>query len=102
MYEPYEDEEFRVVELFPYYFISNYGRLKRRERRGRKPLIRPNVYGDLVVTLHRGGSPTKYVCQIDRLVADAFLLPPKNPDKVHVHHIDGDKSNCHADNLEWR
>lgn len=36
---------------------------------------------------------------IHRLVATAFIENPN--DKPEVNHIDGDRSNNHADNLEW-
>ena len=37
---------------------------------------------------------------LHRLVAAAFLPPPE-PHQTHVNHVDGDKSNNDADNLEW-
>lgn len=36
---------------------------------------------------------------VHRLVAEAFL--PADPDRREVNHLDGDKTNNHATNLEW-
>ena len=45
---------------------------------------------------HQSSTVQMYV---HRMVAEAFCA--KRPDTPWVRHIDGDKSNNHADNLQW-
>lgn len=53
--------------------------------------------GYLSVTLHNRSKNRRFL--VHRLVAKAFV---PNPDgKPQVNHIDGDKANNRADNLEW-
>jgi hypothetical protein len=57
-----------------------------------------NWSGYLLVSLSKGGhSRTK---SVHRLVAQAFLQDMYKPG-LQVNHIDQDKTNNHADNLEW-
>jgi hypothetical protein len=51
----------------------------------------------LQAALSKGG--TTWQPLVHRLVADAFIPNPKG--KQQVNHIDGDKTNNHAENLEW-
>lgn len=46
-----------------------------------------------------GGTQRRSVAQI---VANAFLEPKPYPHWNSLIHLDGDKANCHADNLMWR
>jgi len=61
-----------------------------------KPTITPKGYYRLDV-VQEGQRATKLV---HRLVAAAFLLPPKSID-MQLHHKDFDKSNNAAANIEW-
>ena len=66
-----------------------------KEERILKPRTSKNGY--LYVHL-RFGNISKYV-KIHRLVAEAFVLNEEN--KPCVNHIDGNKLNNYANNLEW-
>lgn len=79
------------------YQISNFGNVKSlnynhtKTEKQLKPVMHRNGYS--VVNL----SGTIY--SVHRLVAEAFI---PNPDgKLQVNHIDGNKQNNHAFNLEW-
>jgi NUMOD4 motif len=100
-------EEWREIEDFPYYMISNYGRLRHVERPETVRKISLNDRGFPVVTLYGPDGKTRYLRQINKLVATAFLPPPlpgEHPGDMEsnsVWHIDGDLTNCRADNLRW-
>lgn len=67
---------------------------------GFKPLT-PHMKkcGYAYVGLRRGSSHKPSYRRVHRLVAEAFIA---NPDgKPQVNHLDGDKSNNRASNLEW-
>lgn len=102
---PAEDIEWAAIGRLPYE-VSATGRV-RRTGAGRgvgvgdelTPVVNP-VSGYAAVNLYdgtgRGGVTYRYV---HRLVAEAFV---PNPDsKPHVNHIDMDRTNNAASNLEW-
>ena len=89
------------------YQISNYGRVKsvfrneicgnmnrKRNEKILKPSLRKRYY---FVSLSKNG--IKYNAVIHRLVAAAFIPNPEN--KPCIDHIDGNRTNNHADNLRW-
>lgn len=91
------------------YQISNFGKIKSLERSLRRSngviqtrnerLLRQseNMFGYLMVTLHLENS--KKTIAVHRLVAKAFVTQKKGC--IEVNHIDGNKQNNMADNLEW-
>jgi hypothetical protein len=86
------------------YEVSNHGQVRRiapgpRTHPGKLLKGRPYRKGYLRVVLHAAGSIRE--ATLHRLVAEAFLPPPARPDQVQINHIDGDKTNNRADNLEW-
>ena len=91
------------------YQVSNLGRIKSLDRYvhyrdTRKRLIKGeykkgtiNKKGYLKVTLYKDGKGNTR--EIQRIVAETFIDNPLN--KEQVNHIDGNKQNNKADNLEW-
>lgn len=96
-----QEEIWREIEGFPDYHISNLGRVVHIERPGviRKTSINHKGFPTLVL-FHKNHTGARYLRQVNKLVASAFLgqAPPRLDS---VWHIDGDLLNCQADNLKW-
>ena len=95
-------EQWRPVKGYEnLYEVSNMGNIRslnyRRTRKTKilKPII--DRYGYLSVVLCKNSNQQHK--SIHRLVADAFIHNPEG--KLEVNHIDGDKTNNKASNLEW-
>lgn len=86
------------------YEVSSYGRVRSLDHlsslgervKGRVLKSHTAGRGYLSVGLHNGKKKDFY---IHRLVASAFIPNPDN--LLQVNHKDEDKTNNHADNLEW-
>lgn len=106
-----ENEIWKDIEGFSKYQISNYGRVKSKERttiagnRGASR-FRPEMvmktcdfgYEYRKVNLRDDKGYTKNV-KVHRLVCQYFHPNPHN--KPQVNHRDFDRTNNHMDNLEW-
>lgn len=99
-------EEWRdVVGYEGLYQVSNQGRVKSLERKGRfgrtvkERILKPafNSWGYLQVTLYAGGKSKRL--RVHRLVCQAFHENPGN--KPQVNHLNEDKTDNRACNLEW-
>lgn len=91
------------------YAVSNLGNIKRLEhsdtrcRQGfrvfRERPVKPSMWhGYLRVQLWKNNK--RHYKRVHRIVAEAFI-PNLDERRNQVNHIDGDKTNNNADNLEW-
>ena len=78
--------------------VSNKGCVKNLN--GISRAISDNGFGYKNVSVHILNAKKAKKLYIHRLVATSFLDKPSD-DKTQVNHIDGDKSNNKASNLEW-
>lgn len=98
-----------VVGYEGLYEVSDKGEVRALEKSytdsiGRKTTKKAHIlngrvskYGYVRITLEKNGQTKTY--NVHRLVAEAFIA---NPSKLpYVNHIDEDKTNNSADNLEW-
>lgn len=92
------DEKWRDIADYDGYQISNYGRVKNIKFNIPR-IMTPSLdsWGYLRVALRQKGKNKSQF--IHGLVARAFVPNPDN--KPFVHHIDGNKFNCHESNLMW-
>lgn len=95
------EEEWVELEGFPDYHISNLGNIRHKDRPNTNRKAALNHQGFPTLVLFRAPDPARYVRQINKLVALSFLEPPEYEDMTAVWHIDGDLTNCWADNLRW-
>lgn len=99
-------EIFRTIAEWPDYEVSSLGDVRRIDERwlrgnNRSACIRPNHKGYLRAHLTNRnllGRKQKAVF-VHRLVAEAFIPNPLNLPQIN--HIDGNKLNNRADNLQW-
>jgi hypothetical protein len=87
-------EEFRLIETFPNYSVSNLGNV-RNNKTGRILAKSPHKSGYIQVQLFKDS--TRTIRKIHRLVAEAFL-EGFNPE-MYIDHIDRDKLNNNVSNL---
>ena len=88
-------EEFRKIEGYDNYEVSNLGNVKSLKS---NILLTPiNRGGYKRVSLSKDGKKFKF--DVHRLVAKGFIPNPEN--KPFVDHIDNDRSNNDVNNLRW-
>ena len=92
------NEWWEPIEGYPEYWVSTRGRIA-STLSGWKILKQSNnkATGYLQVNLHRGGVNKTF--RVHKLVARAFKGPA--PEGFEVDHIDGNKHNCDAGNLQF-
>ena len=94
-----QQEIIKEIKDFPGYYVSNLGNVySTKYGKELTPLAPGDTgHGYLRVELCKGGK--RYGKKVHRLVAEAFILNPKNLETVN--HLDEDKTNNTVDNLEW-
>jgi hypothetical protein len=91
-------EEWREVQDYPGYSVSNLGRVKStRTNKGREERILKPRCDRPTVSLCKNGIPTNE--RISRLVATAFL--PNLENKLVVDHINHNPADNRLENLRW-
>lgn len=90
-------EEWKIIENFEDYQVSNYGNVRSLKRK-RIIILNPRLSADgyLRVSLSKNGK--SYENRIHQLVINHFGAKEK---KETVNHIDGNKKNNNINNLEW-
>lgn len=97
-----QEELWAVVEGFPDYQVSNLGRIVHKDHPNRPRKLALNHKGFPTLVLFNSEHPgSRYLRQVNKLVATAFLGPPISKKMDSVWHLDGDLENCYADNLKW-
>lgn len=95
-----ENEIWKEIEGYTgIYLVSDLGKVKRIYKNGKERVIKPNEInsGYFVVNLCVNSKPK--IKLVHRLVAEAFI---PNPEKLsQVNHINEDKTDNRACNLEW-
>lgn len=89
------NEKWRQIKDFPDYQVSNKGRVK--SNKTEKLIHSKKCRGYDRVSIYNNGYRSDKL--VHRLVAEAFIDNPLN--KNEVNHIDGNKQNNTAINLEW-
>lgn len=95
-----ETQEGRWTELleFPGYFIGDSGRVL-NQRTGLQLAVTKNSHGCPMVGMMKNGTQLKRSLPV--LVAQTYLPNPKEAFDTPIH-LDGDRENCHYNNLMWR
>lgn len=91
--------EWRPIVSFPGYSVSDTGRVRNDDTDRIMTLMR-NQTGIVHVGLTKDRH--QYKRAVCRLVADAFLVPPRHETFDTPVNLDGDRLNNHVENLLWR
>lgn len=94
------DQDVRQIPGFPNYLVTISGEVLSANRDNMPVAHNINQRGIAHVGLYRHNR--LYRRSVARLVADAFLQDPPFEHYDTIIHLDGDRPNCHADNLMWR
>lgn len=92
-------EIYKASKTIPGYMVSNYGHVLNMKT-GHVFSGRVNGRtGYPEINVNQNGKHKYYL--VHRLVAELFCTRPDDGGLYEVNHIDGNRQNCHADNLEW-
>lgn len=91
-------EVWKEVRGFPEYSVSNYGNI-RKDKTGRILIQSVNQYGVACIGLMKDGRQQHR--SVAKLVAEHFLPRPFGAFDTPIN-LDGDRTNNHVDNLQFR
>lgn len=94
-----EAQDWMPISGFPGYSINPFGDIA-NDRRGIALRYDVNQVGIVHVSLYYNGR--QYRRSVAKMVAQAFLEPPKFSHFNTITHKDGDRQNFYVDNLAWR
>lgn len=81
-------------------YVSNLGRVKIVYRSGHSRLCKQyDQCGYQYVHITLNGKPVQ--CSVHRLVAKAFCAKPPSDEKLEVNHLNENRADNRAENLEW-
>ncbi len=89
-------EEYKIIEGFENYSISNFGNVKNNNT-GKIRKFQLDHDGYYIVSLHNNWKRKTF--RVHRLVALTFIPNPEN--KPQIDHIDNDRINNNENNLRW-
>jgi hypothetical protein len=93
-------ERWENIEDFPHYAVSNYGDVVNLKTDCLRKQTQ-NQQGVSMVTISRNGRG--YTKAVGLLVARAHVLNQYDAEVFNTPiHLDGNRTNCHAENLMWR
>lgn len=90
------NEVWKDIVGYPYYIVSNYGRVKNKHGRILKPRLQNSGYYFYSLYDGRGRNHQKQIT-VHRLVMITF----NGDSKLDINHVDGNKFNNHISNLEY-
>ena len=93
------EERFREIDGYPYYYVSDHGRVYSSLSKGFIGTLDSKGYPR--VSLYNSDDGSKETITIHLLVAREFVDKPDSDIELEVNHIDGIKTNNHYTNLEW-
>lgn len=89
------NEIWKDIKDYPNYQVSNLGRVRNKKGSIRKTKLKKDGY--ISITLCKNGEHKTFL--VHRLVATAFIPNPNN--YTIINHINEDKTDNRAENLEW-
>lgn len=93
-------EMWLTINEFPKYEVSSFGNVRNIDtKEARKAHV--NHQGFPTLTLYNSPNPSRYVRQLNKLVAEHFCPPPNFSNENSIWHINGDLTDCRAVNLKW-
>lgn len=103
IFEDLEGEEWKEIDGYEGYFVSNKGRVKKYIKRYDAYCLltpQPNKNNNRLYVSVIDNNEKRHNLQIARLVGYNFVKG-HSAEKNTINHIDGDVSNNKSDNLEW-